>query len=73
MGAARFLAAVVGHSHARQMAADRRQAWAEELRLHHTGGLAAPSWLWSTVVDLVGRHERGYLDHCRDYALAEAC
>lgn len=72
VGAARFLAAVVGHSHARQMDAGTRRAWAGELRRHHTGGLDAPSWLWSTVVDLVARHERGYLDHCRDFALAEA-
>ena len=72
VGAARFLAAVVGHSHARQMDGATRRAWAGELRRHHTGGLDAPSWLWSTVVDLVARHERGYLDHCRDFALAEA-
>ncbi len=72
VGAARFLAAVVGHSHARQMDPADRRAWAEELRLHHGGGLDAPSWLWTTVVDLVAHHERGYLDHCRDFALAQA-
>ena len=72
IGAARFLAAVVGHSHARQMHPADRHAWAEELRLHRSGGLDAPSWLWSVVVDLVAKHERGYLDHCRDYALAKA-
>ncbi len=72
VGAARFLAAVVGHSHARQMKPGDRRAWAEELRRHRAGGLDAPSWLWTTVVDLVARHERGYLDHCRDFALARA-
>ena len=72
VGAARFLAAVVGHSHARQMAPADRRAWAEDLRRHRSGGLDAPSWLWTTVVELIGRHERGYLDHCRDYALAQA-
>ena len=72
VGAARFLAAVVGRSHARQMAPEVRRAWAEELHRHRTGGLDAPSWLWTAVVDLVGRHERGYLDHCRDFALASA-
>ncbi len=72
VGAARFLAAVVGHSHARQMAPDDRRAWAEELRRHHVGGLDAPSWLWTTVVELVGLHERAYLDHCREFALTEA-
>ena len=68
--AARFLAAVVGHSHARQMAPEQRRAWAAELNRHRSGGLDAPSWLWRAVVDLVGHHERGYLDHCRDFALA---
>ena len=72
VGAARFLAAVVGHAHARQMEPADRRAWADELRLHRAGGLDAPSWLWTTVVDLVARHERGYLDHCRDFALARA-
>ncbi|WP_237480304.1 DUF2252 family protein [Lichenibacterium dinghuense] len=72
VGAARFLAAVVGHSHARQMAPADRRAWADELKLHHGGGLDAPSWLWTTVVELVAHHERGYLDHCRDFALARA-
>ena len=72
VGAARFLASVVGHAHARQMPRDTRLAWCEELRRHHTGGLDAPSWLWSTVVELVAPHERGYLDHCRDFALADA-
>ena len=72
VGAARYLAAVVGHSHARQMDPADRRAWAEDLRRHRSGGLDAPSWLWTTVVELVGRHERGYLDHCRDFALAQA-
>ncbi len=69
VGAARFLAAVVGHSHARQMPAETRRSWAAELRRHHDGGLDAPSWLWTAVVALVARHEGGYLDHCRAYAL----
>ena len=32
------------------------------------GGAEAPSWLWSSVVELAGRHEVGYLRHCRRYA-----
>ncbi len=68
--AARFLAAVVGHAHARQMPDDVRAAWARELARHHSSTLDAPSWLWTTVVDLVGHHERAYLDHCRSVALA---
>ena len=33
------------------------------------GGLRAPSWLWSSVVDLLAIHEKAYLEHCRLYAL----
>ena len=66
--AARFLAAVVGHAHARQMTADVRQAWSAELARDHARDLDAPLWLWGAIVDLVGRHERAYLDHCRRYA-----
>lgn len=36
-----------------------------------TGG-EAPSWLWESVVELAARHEVGYLEHCRRYALADA-
>ena len=70
--AARYLAAVVGHAHARQMPEDVRQAWCTELDRHHTRTLDAPSWLWRTVVDLVAQHERGYLDHCRHFATKAA-
>ena len=34
--------------------------------------LDAPSWLWSSVVELVSLHEAAYLDHCRRFALARA-
>jgi uncharacterized protein (DUF2252 family) len=34
--------------------------------------LDAPSWLWSSVVDLVAVHETAYLEHCRRFALAAA-
>jgi uncharacterized protein (DUF2252 family) len=27
--------------------------------------LTAPSWLWGSIVELVGIHEAAYLDHCR--------
>lgn len=26
---------------------------------------------WSSVIELIGTHERGYLDHCRRYAMGE--
>ncbi|MCW6512781.1 DUF2252 family protein [Lichenifustis flavocetrariae] len=68
--AARFLSAVVGHSHARQMTEDVRRAWGTELATHHGRNLDAPSWLWTTIVDLIGTHERAYLEHCRSYALS---
>ncbi|MDX7951690.1 DUF2252 family protein [Lichenihabitans sp. Uapishka_5] len=66
--AARFLAAVVGHAHARQMDADARRRWSRELMRDHTRELDAPLWMWGSIVELVGRHERAYLDHCRLHA-----
>lgn len=35
-------------------------------------GSDAPTWLWSSVVELAARHEVGYLEHCRRHALADA-
>jgi uncharacterized protein (DUF2252 family) len=37
-----------------------------------SGSLKAPSWLWSSVVDLLAIHEKAYLEHCRLYALNES-
>ncbi len=70
--AARYLAYVVGRAHARQLDEADRNAWARELSRHHEGDLDAPNWLWTSVVALAARHEAGYLDHCRKYALAAA-
>ena len=70
MKAARFLATVVGFAHARQMDSSTRAAWRDELGLHRSQTLDAPSWLWSSVVELLARHERSYLEHCRRYAIA---
>jgi uncharacterized protein (DUF2252 family) len=39
------------------------------LQLDRPRDLEAPSWLWTSVVQLVGSHEEGYLEHCRRYAL----
>ena len=72
MNIARFLAYVVGKAHARQMDADTRSKWAKELSTVRTGDLKAPSWLWSSVVDLLAIHEKAYLEHCRLYALNES-
>jgi uncharacterized protein (DUF2252 family) len=69
---ARYLAQVVGKAHARQMDAAQRKQWAAELKRNHSKSLEMPSWLWASVVELVGQHERAYLDHCRRYAMALA-
>jgi uncharacterized protein (DUF2252 family) len=68
---ARYLAQVVGKAHARQLDAAQRKQWAGELRRNRSKSLEMPSWLWSSVVELVGQHERAYLDHCRRYAMAQ--
>jgi uncharacterized protein (DUF2252 family) len=67
--AAAYLASVVGTAHARQMDNDTRKDWLAELQLNRSKNLDAPSWLWTSVVQLVGSHEQGYLEHCRRYAL----
>jgi uncharacterized protein (DUF2252 family) len=66
--AAGFLAGVVGKAHARQMDAATRKSWSSELGRQRSKSLDAPSWLWSSVVRLVGAHEIAYLEHCRKYA-----
>ncbi len=72
MKTARFLALVVGKAHARQMDKSERRAWLSELRKSRTKTLDAPSWLWTSIVELVSSHEAGYLEHCRRYALTPA-
>ncbi len=72
MRVAEFLAHVVGRAHARQMGVGERAAWLAELNRNWSATLEAPSWLWNSVVDLVGVHESAYLEHCRRHALAEA-
>lgn len=69
MHTAGYLARVVGIAHARQMDRATRKSWIAELQVNRTGQLDAPSWLWTSVVQLVGKHEEGYLNHCRRYAL----
>ena len=69
---AAYLAGVVGKAHGRQMTAEQRTSWNAELNRARSTRLDAPSWLWSCVVDLLGIHERAYLEHCRTYALSQA-
>jgi uncharacterized protein (DUF2252 family) len=66
--AASFLAGVVGKAHARQMDKPTRERWIKELARHRSKTLDAPSWLWSSVVTLIGKHEVAYLEHCRRFA-----
>jgi uncharacterized protein (DUF2252 family) len=68
MKAASFMAGVVGKAHARQLDQGARQAWSKELARYRSKTLDAPNWLWSSVVELIGRHEVAYLEHCRRYA-----
>jgi uncharacterized protein (DUF2252 family) len=70
--AARFLATVVGEAHARQMDRPTRLAWHRAMQQKHSKTLEAPSWFWSSVVELVASHEAAYLEHCRRYQPAAA-
>ena len=66
---ARYFAMVVGKAHMRQMDSSTRKSWRKNLQQNRSKTLDAPSWLWSSVVDLVTSHEGRYLEHCRRYAL----
>jgi len=68
-GVAYYLGSVVGRAHARQLDGERRTAWQKEMQTRRSKTIDVPSWLWRAVVDLVGVHERAYLEHCRRYAL----
>jgi uncharacterized protein (DUF2252 family) len=72
MAIAYYLAGVVGVAHGRQMRRETRDRWLNELTSDRTKAMDAPSWLWTSVVDLAATHEAAYLEHCRRYALAEA-
>ena len=70
VGTARFLAAVVGKAHGRQMNARARKLWSKELDRNRSKSLDAPGWLWKSMLELVAEHEVAYLEHCRRYAMA---
>ena len=65
--AARHLAMVVGKAHGRQMSRDDRVRWGSDLGSRHPTADATPSWLWTTLVPLLTRHEGAYLEHCRTW------
>jgi uncharacterized protein (DUF2252 family) len=67
-----YLASVLGRAHGRQMDPATRASWLSELAKARSSKLDAPSWLWTSVVDLIALHEAAYLHHCRRFALAEA-
>jgi uncharacterized protein (DUF2252 family) len=71
MRLARYLGTVVGQAHGRQMSTRQRRAWLSDLSKSRKATLDAPSWLWTSVVDLIALHEAEYLDHCRRFALSE--
>ena len=52
------------------MKSDVRAGWRKDLKTFHSKTIDAPSWLWKSVVDLVGIHEASYLEHCRKFALS---
>jgi uncharacterized protein (DUF2252 family) len=66
--AARYLAKVVGKAHARQMDRATRKVWHNALGQRRAAKLDAPSWLWTSIVELMATHEAAYLEHCRRYA-----
>ncbi|MGO4741268.1 DUF2252 family protein [Bosea sp. 2KB_26] len=67
---ARYLGGVVGHAHGRQMDDQEWHSWVAELCRGRKKEPEAPSWLWSSVVELLSIHDQAYLEHCRRYALA---
>ena len=69
MEVSHYLGGVVGHAHGRQMSAADRASWQRAFRPRKSDALGAPSWLWKSMVDLVGMHEAAYLEHCRRFAL----
>jgi uncharacterized protein (DUF2252 family) len=72
IGAARFLASVIGKALASQMNHKTKVKWRADLNRNHSKKLDEPSWLWTSVVELVASHEAAYLEHCRVYAMQGA-
>ncbi len=67
MKVSKYLGAVVGKAHARQMDEETRAGWHRELNANRSKTLNAPSWLWRSIVELILNHEGAYLEHCRKY------
>jgi len=69
VAAAGFLSCVVGQAHGRQMDSKTRKEFLNGICARTSKRRDAPSWLWSSVVDLTAAHETAYLEHCRHFAL----
>nr|WP_281408531.1 DUF2252 family protein [Rhizobium sp. P28RR-XV] len=67
---AHYLGGVVGHAHGRQMVHQEWRSWISELGLSRKKESEMPSWLWSSVTELLSIHDKAYLEHCRRFALA---
>jgi uncharacterized protein (DUF2252 family) len=68
--ASKYLAAAVGRAHGRQIGVKERRVWRDQILSRMSKNLDAPSWLWTSVVELVSSHEAAYLEHCRRHVLA---
>jgi uncharacterized protein (DUF2252 family) len=66
---AHYLGGVVGHAHGRQIDWQVWRSWATGLARARKKHADAPSWLWSSVIDLLSIHDKAYLEHCRQFAL----
>jgi uncharacterized protein (DUF2252 family) len=65
---AALLSEVLGRAHGSQISTALRKRWLRELKRASSRKLDAPSWLWSSVVELIGLHEQAYLQFCLRYA-----
>ncbi|MBF6991531.1 DUF2252 family protein [Cupriavidus sp. IK-TO18] len=68
MEISRYLGAVVGKAHARQLGADDRRAWRKAMHSARSRSTNIPNWLWKSVIELLAIHQIAYLEHCRRHA-----
>ncbi|MDL2410817.1 DUF2252 family protein [Rhizobium calliandrae] len=66
---AHYLGGVLGHAHGRQMHHQEWRSWILELGRSRKKEPEMPSWLWSSVIELLSIHDKAYLEHCRRFAL----
>jgi uncharacterized protein (DUF2252 family) len=62
----------IGAPPAQRMDWDARKQRQKVLKQNRSKKFDAPSWLWTSIVQLVARHESAYLEHCRQYVLNAA-